>query len=96
MLRHCAYNVIYLSHTQNVNLCNFNFVYSFRVVREQWIRAKYERKEFLVEHDESHRPYQTGTCVCVCVCDGLNIKIHVYIRESVDSLCRDGVNADIT
>jgi hypothetical protein len=29
-------------------------------VREQWIRAKYERKEFLPEHDETHRPYQSG------------------------------------
>jgi hypothetical protein len=45
----------------NVPLCwtpprpNFSIV-----VREQWIRAKYERKEFLSEHDESHRPYESG------------------------------------
>ena len=33
---------------------------SCRVVREQWIRAKYERREFLQETDVSHRPYETG------------------------------------
>ena len=42
-----------------------------RVIREQWIRAKYERKEFLAEAADDDRTYTTGqlaVCVCVCVC----------------------------
>lgn len=31
-----------------------------RVIREQWIRAKYERKEFTAEASEELRPYAAG------------------------------------
>ena len=31
-----------------------------RVCREQWIRAKYERKEFLAETLDADRPYTAG------------------------------------
>jgi len=31
-----------------------------RVCREQWIRAKYERKEFILEATDDERPYVVG------------------------------------
>lgn len=37
-----------------VNLC--------RVCREQWIRAKYERREFVLEATDEERPYTIGEC----------------------------------
>lgn len=44
-----------------------------RLLREQWIRAKYERNEF--EFIEKQEPYSAGMCilslydyVCVCLC----------------------------
>ncbi len=31
-----------------------------RVCREQWIRGKYERKEFILEATDDERPYTIG------------------------------------
>ena len=36
----------------------------FRVLREQWIRAKYDRKEFLAEATDQDRSYTTGQRMC--------------------------------
>ena len=33
---------------------------SLSVCREQWIRAKYERKEFVLEATDDERPYTVG------------------------------------
>ena len=49
-----------------------------RVIREQWIRAKYERKEFLAEAADDDRTYTTGqVAVCVCVCVGGGASHHL-------------------
>lgn len=37
---------------------SFFFLFS-RLLREQWIRAKYERKEFI--HSEKQEPYSAGS-----------------------------------
>ena len=42
-------------HTHTLNL--------YRVCREQWIRAKYERKEFVLEATDDERPYTIGTFI---------------------------------
>lgn len=36
------------------------------VCLEQWIRAKYERKEFASESDMSKTPYTAGAYMCMC------------------------------
>lgn len=47
--------VIIYKHTKNY-VC----VVFFRLLREQWIRAKYERNEF--EFIEKQEPYSAGRC----------------------------------
>jgi len=37
----------------------FSVFFFSRLLREQWIRAKYERKEFI--HSEKQEPYSAGT-----------------------------------
>lgn len=39
------------------------FMHWYSVCREQWIRAKYERQEFIAEVDEVKRPYTTGNLI---------------------------------
>ena len=41
------------------------FFCASRMLREQWIRAKYERNEF--EFIEKQEPYSAGTDVFVCI-----------------------------
>lgn len=45
-----------LSWTMPTSLC---IVFFSRLLREQWIRAKYERKEFI--HSEKQEPYSAGS-----------------------------------
>ena len=40
-------------------MINNYFIY-FRVCRDQWIRAKYERKEFTIEAKDSDKQYLSG------------------------------------
>ena len=39
---------------------NYTSIFTCSVLREQWIRAKYERKEFVPSAPEMSRPYLTG------------------------------------
>lgn len=41
---------------------------AFRVLREQWIRAKYERKEF--SESAKHFEYEEGECTPTNACEG--------------------------
>ena len=53
----------------HTHLSFIDYSHVSRVIREQWIRAKYERKEFLAEAADDDRTYTTGqVAVCVCVC----------------------------
>ena len=56
----------------HTHLSFIDYSHVSRVIREQWIRAKYERKEFLAEAADDDRTYTTGqVAVCVCVWGGI-------------------------
>lgn len=47
------------------------FVFEFSVLRDQWIRAKYERKEFTGEPKNQSIPYTTGDVIHRVCCQSL-------------------------
>ena len=49
-----------LLHARNMYPSPTYLILVSRVIREQWIRAKYERKEFLAEATDDDRAYTTG------------------------------------
>ena len=68
------------------------------VCLEQWIRAKYERKEFASESDMSKTPYTAGAYACIimctCVCclatievSWFNIHPSMHLLINDDTLC---------
>lgn len=71
---------------------NCVFFHVSRLLREQWIRAKYERNEF--EFIEKQEPYSAGTCLLTRLnyytCDdlcfwggGLKLELMFFISTSV-------------
>ncbi len=64
----CKTSVCLLSAGSSNKLCSCLIcVCVFRVLREQWIRAKYERKEF--EFIEKQEPYSAGMYILTCLCN---------------------------
>lgn len=48
----------------------------FRTLREQWIRAKYERKEF--SEPGKNFIYEEGECVCTNTHAYMHTQTHIY------------------
>lgn len=55
-----------------------------RLLREQWIRAKYERLEFT--HPEKQEPYSAGKSARVPLCLSLSVLISLSLPVSVSLL----------
>ena len=56
----CAVTVLLISLC--INDCIFMFI--VRVCRDQWIRAKYDRKEFVLEAKDDDKQYLLGKIDC--------------------------------
>ncbi len=55
------------------------YLHFHRILREQWIRAKYERREFVLDADEDRlRPYTTGERVSYYLLSDLMRPMRLY------------------
>ena len=63
----CMHTLFAIMPTNVATVCIYTHVHSYSVCLEQWIRAKYERKEFAPESDMSKTPYTAGGWVWTCV-----------------------------